>query len=328
MERPARQLSELEWELTCKDGSRKIIAWSSISDRFQIPGWAGWGIGVDVTRQKDTEAALRESEQSLQTILSSITDYVWSADVVDGQIVYRYYSPVVEQITGYPPDYLMSGVEAWLDIIHPKDRNRVESKLSQQLAGEITAVEHRIVGPDGRVKWLNGATSPTLDDSGKVVRLDGVVSDITERKRLEEQLRQAQKMEAVGTLAGGIAHDFNNMLTAIIGYAGLAEGVLTLDNPARTDIQGIQKTAQRAANLTRQLLTFARRQIIEPRVLNLNDLILNISNMLRRLIGENIELVTLPASDLGSVKIDPVSSNRFCLTWLSTPAMLCPTAGN
>lgn len=126
-----------------------------------------------------------------------------------------------------------------------------------------------------------------------------------ERKRLEEEFRQSQKMETVGQLAGGIAHDFNNLLTAIKGYANFAKDALPSGDPIREDIQEVLNAAERAANLTRQLLTFSRRQIISPRVINLNELILNIDNMLRHLIAEDIELVTIPKENLGLVKVDP-----------------------
>ena len=159
--------------------------------------------------------------------------------------------------------------------------------------------------PDGQVKWFYGTTSPTLDRNGQITRLQGVVSDITERKHLEAQLLHAQKMEAVGTLAGGVAHDFNNMLTAVIGYADLALDLLAPDHPVYGDVVGIRKTADRAADLTRQLLAFARRQMIEPDVLNLNDLIHDLTEMLGRLIGEDIELELQTAADLGYVKADP-----------------------
>jgi nitrogen-specific signal transduction histidine kinase/CheY-like chemotaxis protein len=131
------------------------------------------------------------------------------------------------------------------------------------------------------------------------------IMDITERKRLEEQLRQSQKMEAIGRLAGGVAHDFNNLLTSMLGHTALALETLPADDPARSDIQMVQRSAERAADLTFQLLAFARRQLIEPKLLNLNELILNIHKMLRRLIGENIELVILPAPELGWIKADP-----------------------
>jgi signal transduction histidine kinase/ActR/RegA family two-component response regulator len=137
-------------------------------------------------------------------------------------------------------------------------------------------------------------------------------AEISERKRseklraeLEEQLRHSQKLEAIGRLAGGVAHDFNNLLTAILGYAGMALETLPAQHPARSDIQGIQNTVQRAANLTRQLLAFARKQIINPHVFNPNDLVLNLEKMLNRLIDADIKLTTTLASDLAPVKADP-----------------------
>jgi signal transduction histidine kinase/ActR/RegA family two-component response regulator len=172
--------------------------------------------------------------------------------------------------------------------------------------------EIRLKKKSGEIIWVQIGVAPVVDADNEVIGSVRIHTDITERKRAEEtrakleaQLRQSQKMEAVGTLAGGIAHDFNNLLTAIMGYSGLALDELSPDDPRYNDIQGIQKTAQRAADLTRQLLAFARRQVVEPRVLDLNELILNMGKMLHRLIGEDIELVTLPGPNPGLVKVDP-----------------------
>jgi two-component system, cell cycle sensor histidine kinase and response regulator CckA len=146
---------------------------------------------------------------------------------------------------------------------------------------------------------------PVRNQDTQILGVGAIVMDITERKRLEAQLLQAQKMESVGQLAGGIAHDFNNLLTAIAGYAEMARDSLPSDDLIRQDLVEILKAAGRATSLTRQLLAFARKQNIEPHALNLNDLILEIDKLLRRLIGEDIELVMLPAPDLGMVKADP-----------------------
>ncbi|GIK40997.1 MAG: hypothetical protein BroJett011_48300 [Chloroflexota bacterium] len=159
-------------------------------------------------------------------------------------------------------------------------------------------------------------------------------AEINERKRaealrneLEQQFRQAQKMEAIGRLAGGVAHDFNNLLTAIMGYTAMAADTLPPDHAAHPDLEGIQKTAQRAANLTRQLLAFARRQIIEPRVLNLNDLILNVEKMLRRLISEDIKLTTLLAPDLAPLKADPGQLEQVLLNLVVNARDAMPNGG-
>jgi PAS domain S-box-containing protein len=132
-----------------------------------------------------------------------------------------------------------------------------------------------------------------------------VARDMSQQARLEAQLRQAQRLEAVGQLAAGVAHNFNNMLTAIMGYVGLTLESLPVHHPATSDLEGIQKTAQRAAKLTQQLLAFTRSQIIQPRLLNLNELVINMNSMLRQLISETIELEIQPALDLGRVKVDP-----------------------
>ncbi len=147
--------------------------------------------------------------------------------------------------------------------------------------------------------------SPVRNEQGHIVNYIAIKRNVTQEIQLEEQYRQAQKMEAVGRLAGGVAHDFNNLLTAIMGYAGLALTALPANHPAQTDLEGIKEVAEHAASLTRQLLTFARRQITEPKILNLNELILNLSKMLHRLIGEDIELTVKSNPNLGHVKADP-----------------------
>ena len=161
------------------------------------------------------------------------------------------------------------------------------------------------VTKDGRTiscEWYN---TPLVDESGRVLGVASLVQDVTERVALEERLRQSQKMEAVGRLAGGVAHDFNNLLTVILGYSQiLAEGVPAGSRLADSTAQ-IKSAADRASGITRQLLAFSRKQVLSPRVINLNDIMLNLDSLLRRLIGEDIEVLTVPANDLGSVKADP-----------------------
>jgi signal transduction histidine kinase len=147
--------------------------------------------------------------------------------------------------------------------------------------------------------------APYRDPQGTVIGVLGSSRDITEHKRLQAQLLQSQKMESIGQLAGGIAHDFNNMLSAVIGFIGSARLDIPQDSPAQHDLETAESAAWRATGLTRQLLTFARKQIVEPHVLNLNTVIGELDKLLRRLIGEDLELVTLPAADLGQVKADP-----------------------
>ena len=165
--------------------------------------------------------------------------------------------------------------------------------------------EEFIADQAGNQRWLLSTKAPLRNSQGEIMGLVGTSHDITQRKRLEAEFLQAQKMESIGRLAGGVAHDFNNLLTVITSYAYLAIDKLPPAISARGDLQEIQKAAARATDLVRQLLTFARRPIVEPRALNLNDLIVDIEKTLHGLISEDIELVTLLAPGLGQIKADP-----------------------
>jgi two-component system, cell cycle sensor histidine kinase and response regulator CckA len=165
--------------------------------------------------------------------------------------------------------------------------------------------EESIADQAGNQRWLLTTKAPLRNSQGEIMGLVGVSHDITQRKRLEAEFLQAQKMESIGRLAGVVAHDFNNLLTVISSYAYLAMDKLLPGDSARGDLQEVQKAAARATDLVRQLLTFARRPIVEPRVLNLNDLIVDLEKTLHSLIGEDIELATLLAPDLGQIKADP-----------------------
>jgi len=149
-------------------------------------------IGIDIIELIHTQNKLQTSQKRLETILHSISDYVWSADVDDNDIRYTFYSPVIEDMTGYPPEYFMQNMDAWLDTIHIDDRARVQSGVERELNGEQVVHEYRIVRKDGEIRWHYGKTSPTFDDNGQLVRLDGVVSDITERKQVELALQESE----------------------------------------------------------------------------------------------------------------------------------------
>jgi two-component system cell cycle sensor histidine kinase/response regulator CckA len=181
--------------------------------------------------------------------------------------------------------------------IREDERSLVESGEMRQYEDSATV--------NGVTRSYLATKGPYRDQQGTVMGLIGISRDITEHKRLEMQLLQSQKMESIGQLAGGIAHDFNNMLSAVIGFIGSAQDQLPPDSPAQHDLAVAESAAWRAAGLTRQLLAFARKQIVEPHVLNLNEIIVEIDKLLRRLIGEDIELVSLPAADLGQIKADP-----------------------
>ena len=253
----------------------------------------------EIAERRSVELALRESEERYRVITENSSDLIGMIDDL-GRWVYL--TPSHQTVLGFKIDDLI-GAEA-AAFVHPDDRPAlVERFRSSRDTGEPARATFRVRHAEGGWRWLEGSWNTITQDGRRYMITAG--HDVTERKRLELQLVQAQRLESVGRLAGGIAHDFNNLLTAILGNSELALDALPPNHAARADVAEIAKAADRASALTRQLLAFARKQIIEPQVIDLNQLILEMDALLRRLIGEHIDLVTLPAPDLGRVKADP-----------------------
>jgi two-component system cell cycle sensor histidine kinase/response regulator CckA len=247
------------------------------------------------------EAAVRANEGRFRALIEHSADAI-ALFAADGTILYG--SPATTRVLGYPlADFV--GHNAY-EFVHPEDRGSVVERLARvaQEEGRSEAMSARIRHRDGTWRMLEGVFTNLLPDPN----VGAIVSnyrDVTERLRLEQQLRQAQKMEAVGRLAGGVAHDFNNILTAIMGSAELLLEDLPEGHPRREDATEISRAARRAADLTRQLLAFSRQQVLAPKVVDLGDIVRNVEPMLRRLIGENIALHAVLAPDLGAVRADP-----------------------
>ncbi|HEY7149731.1 MAG TPA: PAS domain S-box protein [Gaiellaceae bacterium] len=255
-------------------------------------------------------AQLRDSEERFRAMFDSAAIGTGVLDL-EGRIVTS--NRALEQMLGYDKDdlALLSAAE----LTHPDDR-ACEVELFRELAAgkrEEYRLEKRVLAKSGDVVWAHHTVSLVRDAFTKPKFAIAMLEDITPRKkaeeervRLESQLRQAQKMEAVGQLAGGVAHDFNNLLTAIRGYSEFALSRVGDGNPGlQKDIEEISKSADRASSLTRQLLAFSRKQLLQPRILQLNDVVGEVDKMLRRLIGEDIEVVTVFGRALGRVKADP-----------------------
>ena len=149
-------------------------------------------IGIDITHQLHMQKALQKSQERFESTLQKITDYVWSADIADGRLIYNYISPVIETVTGYPREYFFGDLNAWITIIHKDDLAKAKANLERELAGETMSDEYRIVRSDGEIRWINSKTSPTIDEHGVVIHLDGIVSDITDRKQVESALQESE----------------------------------------------------------------------------------------------------------------------------------------
>lgn len=255
----------------------------------------------DITAHKRAAAAIQQSEALYHAIAHSLPDA--AVFVVDHDVRYLLAEGPGVALLGLSQDELVGSTPQ--EVLDMATAPQAMAHFRQALAGEEVILEQTYVE---RIWWTH--YTPLRDDDGQIWAAMALVLDVTARKRLEEQLLQAQKMESIGQLAGGIAHDFNNLLTAISGYAELALGDLPSNAPTRSDLAEIQKATDRAAALTRQLLAFSRRQRLETRILNLNDLVSDLEQLLRRLIGEHIQLVTAPAPDLGLVLVDPGQIER------------------
>jgi len=212
----------------------------------------------------------------------------------------------VELDAGYVREHLGARTGSYVMLANA-NREEVESFLRDDR--EVMTTLRKKLMPEepvsnpktGETRWFHTVKVPLVPPDGKARQVLGVATDITQHKQLEGQLRQSQKMEAIGKLAGGVAHDFNNLLTSFLGYSDLVLEQLGQDNPLREDVTEIKKAGERAAALTRQLLAFSRKQILKPVVVDINAIVANIERMLRRLVGENIELRTLFDPSLGSV---------------------------
>lgn len=243
---------------------------------------------------------LVEREELFRLITENAADMIAVVDT-GGRRLYN--SPSYGKILGYDPEDLhgSSGVET----VHPDDRPLMEEAVREALSGGVgRIIQYRMRHKDGSWRTLESRSSAILDRQGKVARLVIVNRDVSQRKNLEEQFRQAQKMEAIGRLSGGVAHDFNNLLGVIIGYAEFLEERLPPDDALRNSSNEILKAGRRAASLTRQLLAFSRQQVLDPKVINLNNAVSDMEKLLRRLIGEDVELATSLDPKLGMVRAD------------------------
>ncbi len=239
-----------------------------------------------LARLEDLQSALQKSESRLREAQRLAHLGFWEVDLLTGEL---YWSDETFRIFEVEPDTFEASYQAFLDLVHPDDRRLVDETYKKSVEKKTHyEIEHRLLLRNGKIKYVTEKGHTEYDGSGNPVRSMGIVWDITERHELEEQLRQSQKMEAVGRLTGGIAHDFNNLLTTILGYSEIALLSLPDDDPMHVNVKAVFEAAEKASILVKQLLAFSRKEVIDTRIVNLRTIVSNISSLLERLMGEDI----------------------------------------
>jgi two-component system, cell cycle sensor histidine kinase and response regulator CckA len=252
---------------------------------------------LQITRMR---RRLVEREEFFQLISENVVDMIAIVDSSGNRV---YNSPSYHRILGYALDELEA--TSSFEQVHPDDRQIVvDAAADARRTGLGRRIEYRMRHKDGSWVYLESTASPVMNARGEVENLVIVNRDISERRRLEEQLRQSQKMDAIGRLSGGVAHDFNNLLGVIIGYAEILQERILETDSMRAPVDQIIKAGSRASSLTKQLLAFSRQQVLEPKILVLNAVVSDTEKMLRRLIGEDIELLTSLDPALGKIRAD------------------------
>jgi PAS domain S-box-containing protein len=259
------------------------------------------GIAIEHHRAK---AELRAAETRYRTLVERLPAITYIAEVgVEGR--WQFVSPQIETMLGFSAEEWMANPGLWISRIHEEDREiAIAAEHRVQKTGQLYKAEYRMHARDGRILWFRDEANLLDGTAGAKPLMQGVLYDITEHRRMEDRLRQAQKMEAVGQLAGGVAHDFNNLLMVMGAHTDRIRDRLLPDNPLWADASEIHNAVQRAAALTNQLLAFSRKQFLQPRVLDVASVLSGVATMLARLLPENIELRIASENGLARVKVD------------------------
>jgi PAS domain S-box-containing protein len=282
-------------------------------------------VSRDVRDRRDAENARFQAETKYKALVERVAAVSYIAELgVEGQ--WLYVSPQIEAILGFSVEEWLRESRTWMRHVHLDDHGLIEMAEEACKRGERFQAEYRLIRKDGRLIWVSDTAVPVSGaDSQKL--MEGIIVDITDRKQLEGQLQQKQRMEAVGRLAGGIAHDFNNLLTIIKGYTELALTRNKVQPELRTNIERIEDASERAATLVRQLLAFSRRQIMQPKILDLNAIVVGLDRLLRRLMDGDIEMRTIADKPVGAIKADPGQIEQVIMNLVVNARDAMPAGG-
>src|SRR6266478_4643521 len=283
-------------------------------------------VSRDMTAKRDAENARAQAEAKYKMLVEQVAAISYIAELgIHGE--WLYVSPQVETMFGFSTEEWLGDSKAWTQHVHPEDHKIVEAAEAASERGERFQAEYRVVRKDGRVIWVSD-TAVVVEGSDAHPLMEGIIVDITERKQLETQLQQARRMEAIGRLAGGIAHDFNNLLTIIKGYTELALNRPKISAELQADVERIEDASERAGTLVRQLLAFSRRQVLQPKLIDLNGIVLGLDKLLRRLMDEDIQMTTIPGKDVGTIKADPGQMEQVIMNLVVNARDAMPKPGS
>jgi PAS domain S-box-containing protein len=282
-------------------------------------------VSRDMTAKREAENARAQAEAKYRMLVEQVAAISYIAELgIHGE--WLYVSPQVETMFGFSTEEWLMDSRAWTQHVHPEDHKVVEAAEEASKRGERFQAEYRVVRKDGRVIWVSD-TAVVVAGSDAHPLMEGIIVDITERKQLETQLQQARRMEAIGRLAGGIAHDFNNLLTIIKGYTELALKRPRISPELQADVERIEDASERAGTLVRQLLAFSRRQVLQPKLVDLNSIVMGLDKLLRRLMDEDIQMTTIPGKDIGTIKADPAQMEQVIMNLVVNARDAVPTGG-
>ncbi len=303
-----RKTTGFEMRWLHKNGTVRTLSWSATP---MVNRQLFYCIGRDITDRKTAEEALKESEHRYALVVDGLNDGLVDWNILTNTV---YYSKQWKEMLGYADHEIGDSHKIWEERFHPEDAQPAWEAVQEYLRGETTELnlKHRLRKKDGSYRWFRARGICVRDKEQNPVRLVVSHSDITEqvnshreKGRLQEQLQQSQKLESIGRLAGGVAHDFNNLLTVIQGYSEIVLESLDVDDPLRRDMALVQNAVDSATSLTQQLLAFSRRQLVSPKLIDLNLTVGTAEKMIRRIIGEDIDLTFKAGDDLWQIKIDP-----------------------
>ena len=310
-----------------RDGS--VIHVEVYSSEIQVDGRSAILATLrDITERKHAEEALRGSEERYRRITEAVTDYIYTVRVESGRAIETVHGPACEAVTGYNAEEFACDPFLWIQMVPVEDRDIVREQAARILSGgDPEPIEHRIVRNDGEVRWVRNTPVPCCDVDGRLASYDGLVRDITERKRLERELRRAQRMESIGTLAGGVAHNFNNILGIILGNTELLKMSLGGSHEAVEFLDKISVATERAAGLAQQLLSVARRQSVYKSVTNPVALVDGVLQAIRLMLDSNIHIDQHVSDTVPMIVASPAEMEQVLMNLLVNARDAMPRGG-